>query len=196
MKLIIGLGNPGPEYAKTRHNIGFMTMDEVADEISADWKLWGPGKICEMAEATSQGEKLILLRPQTYMNLSGQAAVAVASYYKILPDEICVIHDEVDLPFGEVRLKVGGGDAGHNGLKSLTKCLSSNMYSRIRMGVGRSEHPEKETADHVLSAFGSADWTTVDDMIQRALQGVRAFAAGPDNFLREMNSMNKRPKKE
>lgn len=194
MRLIIGLGNPGPQYAQTRHNIGFMALDEFAKEHRADFKLWGPAKNCDLAQITVQGEKIILLKPLTYMNLSGQAAVAAAHFFKILPDEICAIHDEVDLPFGDVRLKVGGGAAGHNGLKSLTKCLSSEKYARIRMGVGRPSHPGMETADFVLAPFGSADWTTVDDMIQRALQGINAFISGPDQFLRAMNEMNKKKK--
>lgn len=196
MKLIIGLGNPGPEYAKTRHNIGFMAIDQLAQELRADWKLWGPSKNCDLAQASLKGEKVVLLKPLTYMNTSGQAAVAVASFFKILPDEVCVAYDDLDLPFGDVRLRMGGGDGGHNGLKSLTKCLSSSGYGRIRMGIGRPPHPGMDPADFVLSSFGTNDWTAVDDMLQRTVGALTAFAAGPEAFTREMNTLNQRKKKE
>lgn len=196
MKLIIGLGNPGLEYFKTRHNIGFMAVDALATELKADWKLWGPGKTSEIAQVEIKGEKVILQKPLTFMNASGQAAVACATYFKILPDEICAIHDDLDLTFGDVRLKQGGGDGGHNGLKSLTKCLSSPLYARVRMGIGRPPHPGQDAADFVLAPFGNADWPTVDDMVSRALTGIHAFIAGPQAFTREMNSLNQKKPKE
>lgn len=196
MKLIVGLGNPGPEYAQTRHNLGFMALDALADEMDFSFSLWGQPKNCDLAQITIRGEKVALLKPLTYMNLSGQAAVQVAHFFKILPNEICVLQDEIDLPFGDVRLKVGGGDGGHNGLKSLTKSLSSPAYARVRMGVGRPPHPEMDPADFLLSPFGSQDWPTVEDMIQRALRGINAFVAGPEAFTREMNALNKRKKEE
>ncbi|MBI3542908.1 MAG: aminoacyl-tRNA hydrolase [Deltaproteobacteria bacterium] len=194
MRLIIGLGNPGQQYASTRHNLGFMVADKLASDLKADFKLWGPGKICDLAQTSLGGEKILLLKPLTFMNLSGQAAVAVASFFKVLPDEIVAVHDEVDLPFGDVRLKIGGGEGGHNGLKSLTKSLSSAQYARIRMGVGRPPHPGMETADFVLAPFGNADWPTVDDMVERAIQGITAFAKGNDAFTREMNRLNQKKK--
>lgn len=194
MKLIIGLGNPGPQYAHTRHNLGFMAVEALASELGASWKIWGQGSHSEIAQATLKGEKVILQKPLTYMNLSGQAAVAAAHFFKILPDEILVIHDDLDLPFGDVRLKVGGGEGGQNGLKSITKSLSSSAYARVRMGIGRPPHAGMDPADWVLKPFGSADWTVVDNMVQRALQGIGAFASGPDAFKREMNTLNARPK--
>jgi PTH1 family peptidyl-tRNA hydrolase len=194
MKLIVGLGNPGAEYAETRHNIGFIAVDAQASALKADFKLWGPGKNSEIAQAAIKSEKVILQKPLTYMNLSGQAAVAAAHFFKILPEDICVIHDDLDLPFGDVRLKIGGGDGGHNGLKSLTKCLATPNYARIRMGIGRPTHPGQDPASFVLAPFGMADWTTVDDMLQRSLRAIEAFVAGPDAFSREMNSANKKKK--
>lgn len=195
-KLIIGLGNPGAQYANTRHNIGFMVVDAQATEAKSNWKIWGPGSNSELAQLTLGGEKLILQKPLTFMNLSGQAVVAAAHFYKILPEDICVIHDELDLPFGDVRLKVGGGEGGHNGLKSISKCLSTGAYARIRMGVGRPPHVAMDPADFVLAPFGHADWTTVDDMIQRALRGIQAFTASPEAFKREMNTLNQKAKKD
>jgi peptidyl-tRNA hydrolase, PTH1 family len=194
MRLIIGLGNPGPQYAQTRHNVGFMAVDKLAGDLRADWKLWGQSRNCELAQSSLGSEKVVLLKPITFMNLSGQAAVGAAHFFKILPDEICVIHDDLDLPFGDVRLKVGGGDGGHNGLKSVTKSLSSPLYARIRMGVGRPPHPQMDPADFVLAPFGNADWTMVDDMIEKALRGVTAFVGGEAAFTREMNALNKRKK--
>ncbi len=194
MKLLIGLGNPGPEYAETRHNIGFITVTKLAEELKADWKLWGPAKNCELAQATQAGEKIVLLKPLTFMNLSGQAAVAAAHFFKILPEDICAIHDDLDLPFGDVRLKVGGGTGGNNGLKSMTQCLATPEYARIRMGIGRPPHAAMDPADYVLGRFGTADWSTVDDMIQRAHRAVAAFMGGPEAFAREMNSLNRKKK--
>ena len=189
MKLIIGLGNPGPQYAQTRHNVGFMAVDAVQD---ANWKLWGQGKFSEIAQIALKDEKVILQKPLTFMNLSGQPGVEAAHFFKILPEDICVIHDDLDLPFGDVRLKIGGGNGGHNGLKSLTKCLSTAEYARIRMGIGRPPHTEMDPADYVLGSFGSGDWTTLADMLQRSLRAMEAFAAGPNAFKHEMNTMNKK----
>lgn len=196
MKLIVGLGNPGPQYAQTRHNIGWMAIDALAAKIKADWKLWGPGKISELAQGELAGEKILLVKPLTYMNLSGQSVVAVAGFFKVLPEDICAVHDELDIPFGDLRLKIGGGEGGHNGLKSMTKCLSTGQYARIRMGIGRPPHQGMDPADYVLGSFGSSDWPTVDDMVEKALRGIEAFCRGPQSFNREMNDANKRKPRE
>lgn len=192
MKLIIGLGNPGPEYADTRHNVGFMAVEAFASDHRTDFKLWGPAKNCELAQLTLDGEKLLLLKPLTFMNLSGQAAVAAAHFFKVLPEDILAIHDELDLPFGDVRLKVGGGEGGHNGLRSLTKCLSTSSYSRIRMGIGKPPHPSQDPADFVLGSFAKGELTTVEDMLERSLKAIDAFSKGSAAFSRLMNTMNKR----
>jgi PTH1 family peptidyl-tRNA hydrolase len=191
MKLIVGLGNPGAEYAQTRHNIGFMAVDRLVDELKLSWKMWGQGSNCEIAQGSIKGEKVLIQKPLTYMNLSGQAVVGAAHFFKILPEDIVALHDDLDLPFGDVRLKVGGGDGGNNGLKSLTKHLSTGEYARIRMGIGRPSHPDMDPSDFVLSPFGKADWTMVEDMVQRAIRAIDAFAAGPQEFQRAMSSMNR-----
>lgn len=195
MKLIVGLGNPGPQYATTWHNVGFMVIDNLARELKTSFKVWGPGSNSELAQAELKDEKILLQKPLTYMNLSGQAAVAAAHYFKVLPEDILVIHDDMDLELGDVRLKIGGGDAGHNGLKSLTKSLSTNAYCRVRLGIGRPRHAEMDPKDHVLGQIRDADLTAVEDMIQRAIRGIQAFASGPDAFNREMNTLNRREKK-
>lgn len=191
MKLIIGLGNPGQEYATTRHNIGFMAVDRLVENQRAQYKTWGQQKNCELADVTLDGERLLILKPLTYMNLSGQAAVAVAHFYKILPENICVVHDELDLPQGTVRLKVGGGPGGHNGLRSLIASLSSPDFARVRLGIGKPGD-KNETSDFVLGPFRKQDLPVVEDMIERALEAIAAFAKGEKAFLAAMNTLNQR----
>lgn len=196
MKLVIGLGNPGPKYAFTRHNVGFMVADRLVENERGTFKVWGQQKNCELADITLNGERLLVLKPLTYMNLSGQAAVAVAHFYKILPEDICIVQDELDLPMGVVRLKIAGGHGGHNGLKSLIASLASADFSRIRMGIGRpgeaSGSGQQSTADFVLDAFHKQDLPLLEDMIERALQAIAAFAQGPKPFLDAMNLLNQR----
>ena len=193
-KLIVGLGNPGGEHENDRHNIGFMVASAFVHEQNGDFKLWGTPKSSELAQLTVSGEKVFCQKPMTFMNLSGDAVLQVAAFYKILPEDICVIHDELDIPFGEVRLKVGGGDGGHNGLKSITKVLGTSEYSRIRMGIGRPPHPQMDVADFVLSSFSDKEFETVDSMIDQGIRGITAFIDGADKFVNEMNSMNQRKK--
>jgi PTH1 family peptidyl-tRNA hydrolase len=194
MRLIVGLGNPGPQYETTRHNVGFMVIDNYAESIRESFKLWGQGKTCELAQATLQNERVLLQKPLTFMNLSGRAVVEAAQFFKLEVKDICVIHDEVDLSLGDMRLKIGGGDGGHNGLKSLTQSLGSPAYSRIRIGIGRSEHESQETADHVLTSFRSNEWSIVEDMINDAIKAIEAFIKGEKAFLLAMNSLNQKKK--
>lgn len=194
MKLIVGLGNPGSKYENTRHNAGFMVVDALAYDLNADLSTWGPGKTMELAQTRIHDEKVLLVKPLTFMNLSGQAVVAAAMYFKIAPDDICVVHDEVDVALGSVRLKIGGGDGGHNGLKSLTSCLSSPNYSRIRFGVGRPPHPEMDVADFVLGDFKNNELEIVDQMIDKSIAAIQAFCKGVDQFKSEMNTMNRADK--
>ncbi len=192
MKLIVGLGNPGSQYANTRHNIGFMVADTFAHDIGADFKIWGQGKICELAQGQIGNEKVLILKPLTFMNDSGFAVVMTATFFKILPEDICAIHDDLDLPFNNIRLKVGGGDGGHNGLKSMTKSLNSSNYGRVRIGIGRPPHPDMETADYVLGAFSRDEDKEVDGIIDRSIDGIKAFCSGPESFLKEMNVLNRK----
>jgi len=142
--LIVGLGNPGPKYSKNRHNIGFMVVDELISRFNAQ----------KLSSSSFEGELFkfqnhFLLKPLTYMNLSGNSVVRVKNFYKI--DEVVVIHDDLDLPFGTLRFKKGGGHGGHNGLKSLDESIS-NEYIRIRMGIGKPQY-KGEVISHVLSDF-------------------------------------------
>ena len=152
MWLLVGLGNPGPEYARTRHNIGFMAVESIAERHSFSGfskKFQG-----EYAEGTLGGERAFLLRPLTFMNLSGNSVAALAQFFKIEPKRIIVLYDDVDLPPGKVRVKQGGGSGGHNGIRSIDAAIGVN-YVRVRLGVGKNEHAD--TAGHVLANFSKAE---------------------------------------
>lgn len=154
MFLIVGLGNPGAEYANTRHNVGFMAADAVAESFR-----FGPFKSKFdglIAEGNINGEKVMLLKPQTFMNLSGNSVVKAALFYKILPENIIVIHDDLDLKVGQIKAKLGGGTGGHNGLKSVDAHITPN-YNRIRIGIGNPNPEHGQVINHVLSRFSKAD---------------------------------------
>jgi PTH1 family peptidyl-tRNA hydrolase len=163
MFLVVGLGNPGAEYANTRHNVGFMAADEIHRRYNfSAFRAKFDGLI---AEGNIDGEKVYLLKPQTFMNLSGNSVVKAASFYKILPQNIVVIHDDMDLPIDKMKAKIGGGAGGHNGLKSIDSCITPN-YNRIRLGIG---HPnikaEEVVVNHVLSSFSKADKAILEQNI-------------------------------
>lgn len=154
MFLIVGLGNPGAEYAGTRHNVGFMAADAIAETYRFGvFKSKFDGLI---AEGSIEGEKVYLLKPQTYMNLSGNSVVKAAGFYKILPQNVIVIHDDMDLPVGKLKAKLGGGAGGHNGVKSIDAAITPN-YNRIRIGVGHPAESGEAVVNHVLSRFSKAD---------------------------------------
>jgi PTH1 family peptidyl-tRNA hydrolase len=165
MYLIVGLGNPGSRYKFTRHNIGFMVLEKIAAQWEVDLKqksfdaLWNRGKIA--------GINVLLAMPQTYMNLSGNAARKLLAYFKMDISNLIVIHDDLDLPFGKLRLKTGGGDAGHKGLKSITTCLGSADFMRVRMGIGKPSDKSR-VEDYVLERFGSEEAAMLQQIIQLA----------------------------
>ena len=155
MFLVVGLGNPGSEYANTRHNVGFMAADEIFRRYNfSPFRSKFDGLI---AEGNIEGQKVYLLKPQTFMNLSGNSVVKAASFYKILPQNIVVIHDDMDLPIDKIKAKIGGGSGGHNGLKSIDSCITPN-YNRIRIGVGHPVvHIQENIINHVLSSFSKIE---------------------------------------
>jgi PTH1 family peptidyl-tRNA hydrolase len=162
--LIAGLGNPGPEYHETRHNAGFMVLDRLADlaDISVTRKAFSG--IC--GEGRWQGKRLFLLKPQTYMNLSGRSVAAALRFYKLESTDLIIIHDELDIPFGQVKIKEGGGHGGHNGLRSLMEDLGSGDFLRVRVGIGR---PAKgDPIKYVLGNFGKDE----GPQLPRLLDGV------------------------
>lgn len=192
MFLVVGLGNPGREYENTRHNIGFMAADKIFGRYPfGDFKAKFDGLI---AEGQIGKEKVLLLKPQTFMNLSGNSVVKAALFYKILPENVIVIHDDIDLEFGRLKAKIGGGAAGHNGLKSIDANITP-LYNRIRIGVGRPAHAGFEMADYVLGHFSKADEKTLEQALDAAAQAVEVLIEnGIDscsNFLGTLSAQHK-----
>lgn len=165
--LIVGLGNPGREYARTRHNAGFM----LAEKLAARWRAnWTEEKKfnSRVAKVERNGRKLILCQPQTYMNVSGEAVGAVAEFYKIPVKQILVLVDEADLPFGQIRMRAKGSSGGHHGLDSVEHHLGTQDYARLRIGIGRTENNVREITNHVLGQFSAADTELLEKVLDRA----------------------------
>jgi PTH1 family peptidyl-tRNA hydrolase len=170
--LIVGLGNPGPQYAGNRHNAGFMVVDELAARAGGRFK--AHRALAEVVEGRVAGHPAVLGRPRTYMNLSGGPVKGLADFYKVPPGRIVVVHDELDIPFGALRTKLGGGDNGHNGLKSITKSLGSREYFRVRFGVGRPPG-RMDPADFVLRDFGTTERKDLPLLVDRAADLVESL---------------------
>ncbi len=170
--LVAGLGNPGAEYARDRHNVGWMVVDELARRHGASFKSKFKGKL---AEVQVDGARLGLLKPETYMNESGSAIQAAAAFYKVDPERLVVVHDDVDLPTARLQARLGGGLAGHNGLRSIAQRLGTQDFLRLRIGVGRPERGDpRPVADYVLSAFDPAD--DVEAIVSRSADAVEVVA--------------------
>jgi PTH1 family peptidyl-tRNA hydrolase len=175
MMLIVGLGNPGKEYINTRHNVGFLAIDIIAH--ATNLSLADNNKFrSAIASGEIANHKMILAKPSTFMNLSGQAVQLIPHYYKIPTSNIVVIHDDIDLELGQVKIKSGGGHAGHNGLKSIDNCLG-NSYWRIRIGVGRPKH-NQDVADYVLDNFSKEEKIIIDDIIHKLGQNIDLILTG------------------
>ena len=172
MKLFVGLGNPGAKYAHNRHNIGFMAMDQIAsDHGFSPWRSKFQGQLCE---GKLGSEKIVLLKPETFMNLSGQSVGEAMRFFKIDSTDVTVFHDELDLAPSKVRLKSGGGHAGHNGLRSIHQHISPH-YDRVRLGVGHPGHKDR-VAGYVLSDFAKADQEWLDDVLRGIGDGILHLA--------------------
>jgi PTH1 family peptidyl-tRNA hydrolase len=154
--LIVGLGNPGKEYEHTRHNIGFICLDDFASKNSFDPWMSKKDLKCELTQATLGDTKVILCKPQTFMNLSGEAVQAVSHFYKIDNTRIIVVHDELDINFGQIRMRVGGSAAGNNGIKSVSQHMGES-YGRVRIGIGPKKPEQMDTADFVLQNFSASE---------------------------------------
>lgn len=174
--LIVGLGNPGKEYAATRHNIGFITLDRLAQQEHFDIKkIKFKSLICDTVLA---GKRCMMMKPSTFMNNSGEAVGECARFYKIPPEHILVIYDDINFDPGVMRIRKKGSDGGHNGMKSIIYHLNSNAFPRIRMGVGAKPHPEYDLADWVLSGFSENEKKALEPAIDNACDAIRQIVAG------------------
>lgn len=183
--LLVGLGNPGPRYAATRHNAGFFVLDELADRIGAGFK--SHKGIADLAEGRLAGRPVLLAKPRSFMNLSGGPIAQLSRFFKITVDQIVVVHDELDLPFGVIRLKRGGGEGGHNGLKSLSASLGSKDYARVRFGIGRPPG-RQDPAEYVLREFSVAERKDIGYLIDRAADAATAIVT--DGLAAAQNSFH------
>jgi len=189
MHLVVGLGNPGEQYADNRHNLGFMVVDELARRGRAGAPREKFGAV--IAEATVAGQRLLLCKPQEYMNVSGQAVARVAGFWKVGLGETIVVHDELDLPFERLKLGAGGGPGGHNGVKSIISALGDPAFARVRVGIGRPA-PGRDPADWVLSNFSRAESSVLPDVVARAADAVEAIVS--DGLTPAMNRFNGKQK--
>ena len=184
--VVVGLGNPGQGYADTRHNAGAMVVELLAERIGAKLKAHKSGAL--VAEGMLVGQKIAVARPASYMNESGRHVRALLGFYKTPLERFILVQDEIDIPFGEIRLKQGGGTAGHNGLKSVAEHLSSKDFLRIRIGVGRPPG-SKAAAGHVLQKFSGSERKELPDLIAAGADAVeRVLEAGPDRAMNEINT--------
>ncbi|MER7078316.1 peptidyl-tRNA hydrolase [Saccharopolyspora kobensis] len=173
VSLIVGLGNPGPRYAGNRHNIGFLVADELADRVGGRFKAHKSG--AEVVEGRLGGARAVLAKPRSFMNLSGGPVAGAVKFYKVPPESLIVIHDELDLPFGTIRLKRGGGENGHNGLRSISKSLGTRDYVRVRFGIDRPPG-RMDPADYVLKDFGTVERKELAYFIDVCADAVEAVA--------------------
>ena len=186
--LVVGLGNPEPRYARNRHNLGFRVLDALAARMGVEWArkfdgLFGQGSL--------DGAKVLLLKPQTFMNRSGDSVAPAARFFKLGPAELWVAHDELDLELGRIQLKQGGGNGGHNGLRSIEAALGSRDFGRLRLGIGRPP-AGWDPADYVLSDFDRSEEEQVEAEVQSALAALTAVVS--EGTQKAMNQHNRREK--
>jgi PTH1 family peptidyl-tRNA hydrolase len=174
--LVVGLGNPGPSYAGNRHNVGFMVVDLLAERMGARFKAH-KGR-ADVVEGRLAGQRVVLVKPKSYMNLSGGPVASLRDFFKVPVERIVVVHDELDIPWATLRLKRGGGDNGHNGLKSLSQSLGSREYLRVRFGIGRPPG-RQDPADFVLKDFTPTERKELPFHVDRAADAVEALVTGP-----------------
>ena len=185
MKLVVGLGNPGPDYARTRHNVGFLVADAYARLLGAEFT--ARKFQSELAEARAGGERVWIMKPQTFMNRSGDAVGPALHFWKAALEDLVVVHDDLELEPYRIQLKVGGGHGGHNGLKSVNGTVGGVDYARVRVGVGRPP-PLMDPADYVLGRFEKADKELLDEAVERAVEAVRlAVELGPSKAMNQVN---------
>lgn len=190
MKIICGLGNPGREYERHRHNIGFKVVEALAER----WKVrFDQNKFdAELATASFAGDKVLLLKPQTFMNLSGQSLGGAARFYKVPAADVLVVHDELDLPFGKLQLKAGGGSGGHNGLNSMAEHWGEKEFGRLRFGIDKPQGPnaKERVVGHVLGNFSGEEDKAMVELLISAIDACEAWAK--HGMQKAMNAFNRR----
>ena len=170
MKLIIGLGNPGKEYEDTRHNIGFVVVDELAERLSISFKK--RSSVALIAKGEIEGRPVVLVKPQTFMNLSGGAVRMLIDYFKLAASDIIVVHDDLDIDFGRIKVKTRGGAGGHNGVTSIIDSLKTDAFLRVRAGISR---PDKDAVDYVLESFSKHERKSSGKLVDKAISAVECI---------------------
>ena len=190
MKIFVGLGNPTPEYAATKHNVGFMLADLLSKELSAD--IWREKFNALVAESFFNGEKILIVKPQTFMNLSGEAVAPIVNFYKIDVENLVVAHDDMDLPLGMIRLRPKGSGGGHHGIESIIGLLGKQNFPRVRIGVGRP--PQNWSVNsHVLSPFTQDDAKIISETLNQLVPAVLCiFSEGINNAMNKFNPKRKK----
>ena len=184
--LLVGLGNPGDKYDNTRHNVGFAAIDQLAEELRVPVQKLKYRALTQTVELG--GAKVLLMKPVTYMNLSGEAVGEAARFFKIPADHVLVLSDDVSLPVGKLRIRKGGSAGGHNGLKSIIQHLGTDQFPRVKIGVGEKPHPDYDMADWVLGKFAGEDLKTITQAIQRAGKAAECYIHdGPDQAMNRFN---------
>ncbi len=174
--LVAGLGNPGSEYNRTRHNAGFMVVERFGKKLSADWK--ESAKFHSRIARVEAGErKVILCEPQTYMNASGEAIAPLAEFYKVPPERCLVVVDDADLPFGQIRLRGEGSSGGHHGLESIEEHLGTRQFARLRVGIGRTDRALREITGHVLGRFSAGEAEVLEKVLERCASQIECYLA-------------------
>jgi PTH1 family peptidyl-tRNA hydrolase len=168
--LVVGLGNPGPEYERTRHNVGFLVADVLAERVGGRFAVHKKSG-ADLLQARLDGRQILIAKPRTYMNLSGRPVAALAKFFSVPVDQVIVVHDELDLPFGTLKLKQGGGEGGHNGLRSISQALTTKEYLRTRIGIGRPPG-RQDPADYVLKPFAAPERKEVPVIVEQAADAV------------------------
>ena len=190
MKIIAGLGNPGEKYETTRHNVGFITADLLADAFDTEISL--KGMLCLYNTFRVNGEKILVVKPQTYMNLSGDCIGQLARYYKVANEDILIIADDLSLPVGTMRFRSKGSSGGHNGLKSIIAHLGGDDFPRLKIGIGRGD----DVIDYVLGHFGKEEWEKISEMMNLAVDAVKLWITDGDAaVMNRYNKYSKLPKK-